>query len=215
VVSGRSKEGAPFALHRFADINLDVLALVSCYYGQFLDKEVLDLIEIYGRMKAELASTGKVTVGGADVIESYFVRRKYLDTGFFSTDYVSSVQLGLAGFLAKAPAASQGHARIAVGHHAASQYFEAEGASACKHGIEMLERLADLGFSLYLHGHIHCAPGPSLGVPNEVASAALGGHPAEGHHGFNLFVWPRGKAGSSADAVRYELRQEQFRPVQF
>jgi len=205
VLASASKEEIPFALHSFPEVGLEVLTLVSCFYSQGLDPEVVALIDAYERLKAQTASGVALPADARDSIERYFKRRMYLDIGFFSPDYASAVPFELS----KARNCASGPVlKLVVAHHPATKYFEMDEITESAHGKQLLQGLARLGFAEYLHGHIHCAPEPSNQAVREIASGTLGGAPSEGLHGFNILLWEQTPGRPILE--RYELRQNRY-----
>lgn len=213
VFSSLSKEKIPFAVYNFAELGVQVLTLVSCFYSQGLDPEVCELIKDYEQLKRQLARYGASAQVSANKVEAYFKRRMYLDTGFFTPDYASRVPFELSQFFED----QRGHEkalRIAVAHHNATKYFEMDKVQETTHAGELLTGLKKLNFAAYMHGHIHCAPGPSNSKPMEVSSASLGGVPSEGTNGFNVISWARLGSSSQAPALtRFELKQKRYHPT--
>ena len=205
VLGSASKEDIPFALHSFPEVGLEVLSLVSCFYSQGLDHEVVALIESYERLKAQTASGVSLPADAGESIRKYFERRIYLDTGFFSPDYASAVPFQVAKNTSRS---SELVLKLAVAHHPATKYFDMDEITESAHGRQLLLGLEKLGFCEYLHGHIHCSPEPSNQAVREIASGTLGGTPTEGMHGFNVLLWDQSPGRPTLE--RYELRQNRY-----
>lgn len=207
VIKNASKEKIPYAMHEYPLLQIQVLTLVSSHYAQAIDKEISTLMAGYEELKSEFNSSGLA----GDVfgkLEAYFKKRIWLDKGVFSLDYFGLLRTSLQTYL-KEPEGSA-FLRIAVAHHNPTNYFGINGIEHTQNAPELLEVLGELGFSYYLHGHIHYNPKPQeSNNVMQLSASTLGGTPLKGFAGFNILEWtPGSKSKCSCD--RYELRGNMY-----
>lgn len=213
VLSSASRDGTPFALHSFSNLGVEILTLVSCFYAQGINSEVVKLIEQYENLKKDVREGKARDDKWGAPIEEYFKKRMYLDVGFFSPDYAGKVPFDLRGYFSK-NTSDKNNLRIAVAHHPASKYFEMDNIHETSNYKILLQGLSKLGFLLYLHGHIHFAPRPKEEGLVELASASLSGIPSGEPNGFNIINWQRLDSEKKLEVERFEFRERQYRPTE-
>ncbi|MCX5819812.1 MAG: metallophosphoesterase [Deltaproteobacteria bacterium] len=211
VLSSHSKEDIPFALHAFPELGVEILTLVSCFYSQGLDHEVVELIDKYETLKAELAGGKTIDLKYDPSIELYFRDRIYLDTGFFSPDYVGTIPDQINTYLSAVKGSEKCDMSIALAHHHGSKYFEMDKVQETRHHKSLLSDLSRLNFIAYLHGHIHFAPDPTSGGLKEVGAACLGAIPTEGTNGFNMLNIIQSASGRKLELIPYYQKQLGYR----
>ncbi|MFZ3048668.1 MAG: metallophosphoesterase [Desulfatirhabdiaceae bacterium] len=211
-LSFQSKENIPFALHAFPELGLEILTIISCFYSQGIDAEVVKLIDMYEMLKKELAD-GKTTGRKYDPdIDDYFKKRIYMDTGFFSPDYVGIIPDKLNNYFSSKDYLGKSALRIVLSHHHASKYFEMDNVQETRHHKPLISELDKLNFVAYLHGHIHFATDPTFGRLKEVGCACLGAIPTEGTNGFNILNMQQSASGTKLELVPYSQKQSDYRP---
>ena len=211
VLASHSKENTPFALHAFPELGVEILTLVSCFYSQGLDPEVVKLIDMYETLKKELAKGNTADRKYDPSIEVYFRDRIYLDTGFFSPDYAGTIPAEINKYFSTVGKSEQSDVRIILAHHHGSKYFEMDKVQETRHHKSLLSDLSSLKFIAYLHGHIHFAPDPTSGGLKEVGAACLGAIPTEGTNGFNMLNVTRSSAGRKVMLTSYFQKQLGYR----
>ena len=208
VLSEMSEDGVPFALHNFPDLGVQIVTLVSCFYSQGLNEKACKLVKDYEDIRDNIRKSKQKTLD-LDAIGKYFEERVYSDRGFYSPDYAGAVPFGIQKYLSGSKTNSD-ILRVAVAHHPATKYFSMDRVEDTKHGDILIKALKNLGFSLYLHGHIHCAPEKSDGDIVELAASTLGCKAVEEASRFNHLEWNAISRNTPPKIRRVVVKQGKF-----